>query len=530
MTSGPGVASESMTEGTTADASIQSKMRSGVLWWGLGNAVSRVLRFAAQFLLVWLLVPAELGLVAMTMAFLNVLQMVSEFGVGVAVIQKKDITDGYVHTAFWLNLAASLLILAVTWVAAPWIAKFYRAEEITLLVRVTSLSFPISALRTIPVSLLRRRMQFGLNSALETAWNGISGALMVLFALLGASYWSLVIPAMIVGLFMTPFWFSYAKWRPAFVFDRSEFSDLFHYSKHLVGASLLSLVLGNAGFVIAGHLLGKDAAGLFNVASVYSTIILINYAWLIGNVSLSGFAAKQDDKAALRSGFLRVYELLVATTLPVHVLGVVLAPLLFTVFMPDRYQPALVCFQLLLAFAAIRSVGAHVAPFYNAINKAHINLYFFLISTPLCIAIMYVACRRGYESGGVQAGLDALGWATVLSQGISLLGVIAVARYVLGWGEAQLLRRALPYATATALAAGVTYGVAVAAMSISAGLPVRVYGFVVLVVATSAGMAVYATTLYVAARPKLAVLVRDAVPRKLRDRVVYRWLPQLRNA
>jgi PST family polysaccharide transporter len=247
-------------------------------------------------------------------------------------------------------------------------------------------------------------------------------------------------------------------------------------------------------------------------------------------VSLSGFAAKQGDNDALRHGFLRVYELLVATTLPVHALGVVLSPLLFTVFMPERYQPALTCFQLLLAFAAVRSLAAHVAPFYNAINKAHINLYYFLISTPLCIAIMYAACRHRFESGGVQAGLNALGWATLLSQGLATLGVLTVAKYVVGWSDAGLLRRAMPYATATALAAGVSYGVAFAAMSISSGLPARAYGFVVLVVATGAGMGVYATTLYVAARPKLAVLVRDAVPGKLRDRVVYRWLPQLRNA
>lgn len=530
MISDPGVASENVTAASTADASIRSKMRSGVLWWGLGNAVSRVLRFAAQFLLIWLLVPAELGLVAMTTAFLNVLQMVSEFGVGIAVIQKKDATDGYVHTAFWLNLAASLIILAATWFAAPWIAKFYRADEITWLVRITSLSFPITALRTIPGSLLRRRMQFGLNSALETAWNGISGALMVVFAACGASYWSLVIPSMIVGLVMTPFWFSYAQWKPAFVFDRREFTDLFHYAKHLVGASLLSLILANAGFVIAGHLLGKDAAGLFNVASVYSAIILINYAWLIGNVSLSGFAAKQNDHGALRSGFMRVYELLVATTLPIHVFGIVLAPLLFTVFMPERYQPALTGFQYLLAFAGLRSCGAHIAAFYNAVNKAYINLYWLLISTPVCIPIMYLACRHGFESGGVQDGLDALARATALSQGFFTIGVFVIAKYVVGWAEVKLLRCAMPYVVATALGAGLAYGIAYAGSSYSPELPVRVYGFVVLVIATAAGAAAYAATLYFTARPKLALLIRDALPKKVRDPIVYRFLPQLRDA
>ena len=511
-----------------AEASLGSKMRRGVLFWALGNAASRTLRFAAQYLLVWLLVPADFGLVAMTTALMTVLQMVSEFGVGIAVIQKKDMTDGYVHTAFWMNLAASLFILGVTWMAAPWIAGFYRAEEMTLLVRVSSLSFPITALRTIPASLLRKRMQFGINSALETAWNGISGVLMIVFAWLGATYWSLIIPTMIVGFLMTPVWLSCAKWRPAFLFDRSQFRDLFHYSKHLVGASLLSLVLSNAGFVIAGHLLGKDAAGLFNVAASYSMIVLVNYAWLIGNVSLSGFAAKQGDNEALRHGFVRLYELLLATTLPVHAIGIVLAPLLFAVFMPESYAPALQCFQLLLAFSAVRSMAAHVAPFYNAANKAYVNLYFFLVSTPVCVAIMYYACERGLAAGGPKAGLDALAWATAVTQSISVLAVLAVARRVLGWRDVGLVWRAVPYVFASAIGAAVAYGVSAAGGEASFGLPARVAGFAVLVAATASGMTVYAATLYVAARPKLAVLVRDAVPQKMRDRYVYAWIPGLR--
>jgi O-antigen/teichoic acid export membrane protein len=276
--------------------------------------------------------------------------------------------------------------------------------------------------------------------------------------------------------------------------------------------------------------LGKDAAGLFNVASVYSAIILINYAWLIGNVSLSGFAAKQDDPDALRSGFLRVYELLVATTLPIHVLGFVLAPLLFAVFMPGQYGPALVSFQSLLAFSAVRSLAAHVAPFYNAINKAYINLYFFLFSTPVCVAAMYFACAHGLAQGGTQQGLDALAIATAVTQSAVCIASLFVVRFVLSRRDLGLVRRALPYAISAVLAAVSAKLLVLLMATAPIALPERLSGFLILVVATAAGLGIYAAALYMFARPRLAVLVRDAVPGKLRDRVVYRWLPQLRNA
>jgi O-antigen/teichoic acid export membrane protein len=509
---------------------LRAQLRTGVLLWGFGNAVSRVLRFIAQYVLLWLLVPADFGLVAMTTALMNVLLMVSEFGIGVAVIQKKELCAGYVHTAFWINLAASMFILAVTWIAAPWVAAFYGADEITWLVRVTSLSFPINALRTIPTSLLRRRLQFGINSALETAWNGTSGMLMVVFAWCGATYWSLVIPAGLVGLLMTPLWFKYAEWRPAFTFDRAVLPGLLHYAKHLVGASLLALILSNAGFVIAGHTLGKDAAGLFNVATTYSMAVLIHYAYLIGNVSLSGFSAKQDDHEALRGGFLRLYELLTATTLPFHVLGIVLAPLLFSAFMPVEYGPALRCFQLLLAFAAVRCVTAHVAPFYNAVNRAHINFYFYLVSTPICVAIMYVACQRGFEAGGTLGGLNALAWATALTQGGSALAMLVVARFVLGWQRMDFVRRATPFLGAAMVSALAAWGLRIALDGMTFGLPLRAADSIVLALAGAAGLAANILTLYAFARPALATILHDSLPQGIRERTIYRWLPGLRHS
>ncbi|MDZ4861392.1 MAG: oligosaccharide flippase family protein [Candidatus Hydrogenedentes bacterium] len=503
--------------------SLRTKMRAGVFSWGIGNAASRTLRFLAQYALLWILAPSDFGLVVMTTALMNVLQMVSDFGVAVAVIQKKDATPLYVSTAFWLNIAASLFILAVCWVSAPWLAHFYGAPEITQLVRITSLSFPVYALRTIPIAVMRRNMRFGQTALLDTIWNAISGVLMILFAFLGAGYWSLVIPAMITGLVLAPVWYICAQWRPSLMFGRAEFTELFHYAKHLVGAALLALVLTNAGFVIAGHILGPDAAGLFNVAATYSTVILINYAYLIANVSLSGFAARQEDPATLQRGFIRLYEILGGTTLPIHVLGIALAPLIFRALIPAAYASALVSFQALLALAALRCIAAHVAPFYNAINRAHVNLHFYLVSTPLCLTAMYMTCRWAFDNHGMKIGLNALGIATAVSQGLSVIALLAVMRGIMGWRDTALVRSVVPYILASIVAAAI-------AKLIEQGLtPLGLPALVVLVIATAVGGATYVAILYLAARGRLAMLVREALPVKLRERFVYAWFPALRT-
>lgn len=510
------------TEPAPATPSLRARMREGVVFWGLGNAASRALRFLAQYILLWILAPSDFGIVAMTTALMNILQMVSESGVGVAVIQRKDLTPAYITTAFWVNLAASMLVMLFAWISAPWFARFYGAPEIAWLVRVTSLSFPAMALRTIPTALMRRNMQFGLSSALETAWNGLTGVAMIGYALAGGGYWSLVVPAIAVSIATAPAWYVCAGWKPSFTFHGGAFRDLIHYAKHLIGASLLALLLSNAGFIIAGHILGKDVAGLFAVATTYASVLLINFAYLVANVSLSGFAARQDAPDRLRAGFMRVYEMLAASTLPVHALGIALAPLIFEVLMPAPYAPAAPAFQLLLALAALRSVAAHVAPFYNAINRAHVNSLFYALSTPICVAVMYAACRFADTRGGAYAGMNALAWSTAATQGLSIVVLLAAMRWTLGWRHAGLLRTLAPYAASSCVA------VAAAKIVERTFASFALSPLLMLVTATCAGFAAYMVVLYWFARARLALLVRDALPSRVRERYVYSLLPALR--
>ena len=221
---------ETGTGGKPPGGSLHVEMRRGVAFWTMANLASRFLKIAVHIALAWWLERTDYGIVAMTIAFMTVLQYLSEFGVGLAVIQKKDMDAAFPTTAFWINFVMSLLMTAVAWAGADWLAAFYNEPRVVLLVKVSSLGFPITALRTIPMAVLRKKLSFGRYAGLDTGWQSLAAVLTLAFAWCGAGYWSLVIPQMIAALLFVPVWFVQAQWRPAFRFETTAFREIFSFS------------------------------------------------------------------------------------------------------------------------------------------------------------------------------------------------------------------------------------------------------------------------------------------------------------
>jgi O-antigen/teichoic acid export membrane protein len=395
-------------------------------------------------------------------------------------------------------------MLCAAYVLAPWLAAFYGEARVTLLVRVSACGFLVIALRTIPMALLRKRLQFGRYAALDTAWHISSGALTAVMALMGAGYWSMVIPPVAAGLGLAPLWFVAARWRPSFTFEFAVFREVFLYSKNVVSASLLLLVLNNAGFIIAGHLLSTGEAGEYKVAMENAMFVVFNFAWLVGNVTLSGFALRQGQDERLRAAFTRVYEVLTATTLPFHVLLFVLADVLFSGVIDPKWAPAMPLFRILLVYATVRAVIAHVAPFYNAINRTDVILKYYACVTVLCVPAMYLGC--------LYHGLTGLAWASSVLQALGAVTILGLTPRILSWSSLGYVRRTVPFVMASVAVALAAKGAAAALSNF--GLPAAIVFFA----ASAVGGLCYPSVLYLVDRPRFQQILTDLMPDRIRTK------------
>lgn len=73
-------------------------------WTAGGKVISQVISMGFGIALARMLTPDDFGLIAMMMVFTGFAGLLTDVGLGSALVQKKDITEVHYNTVFWTNL------------------------------------------------------------------------------------------------------------------------------------------------------------------------------------------------------------------------------------------------------------------------------------------------------------------------------------------------------------------------------------------------------------------------------------------
>src|SRR5262249_53997465 len=130
-----GMSSEDQARG------LRKKTARGMAWTLAGALGTNVVRVAAMAALGRLLAPDDFGVVATALTVMVLVQGVRDIGVGVAIIQRKDLDAAEVDSAFafstWLGVALAIGMA----LAAPLVGDAYDMPEAVPLLRVMALMF-----------------------------------------------------------------------------------------------------------------------------------------------------------------------------------------------------------------------------------------------------------------------------------------------------------------------------------------------------------------------------------------------------
>src|SRR3954470_18591675 len=210
----PSPESELATDHLTHDLGRRSR-RGGVVL--LGAQGVRVLgQMATLVVLARLLPPSAFGLLAMVAAIGAVLDLVKEFGLSAATIQKQDITHAQVSSLFWINSGVGAALGVGLFLAAPLLARFYGQPELDGVARWMALGFVLSGLTVQHWALLRRQMRFGAIAGMEMTADLVGFAAAIVLAVEGAGYWALVAQRLLAPAVVLLASWSVCRWRPAF--------------------------------------------------------------------------------------------------------------------------------------------------------------------------------------------------------------------------------------------------------------------------------------------------------------------------
>src|SRR5690606_37032505 len=91
------------------------------------------------------------------------------FGVGVCIVQARELNKGLVRSAFTLTLMLSLSIALAILLFAPTFATFYDAPELRQLLALAVLAFVAMPFGNVVLALLQREMMFHVIAGINIA-------------------------------------------------------------------------------------------------------------------------------------------------------------------------------------------------------------------------------------------------------------------------------------------------------------------------------------------------------------------------
>ncbi len=428
---------------------LRGRVMSGFFWKVASGVLSQAVSTVTFVLLARLLTQKQYGVAAMAMVASAFVVTYADCGLGVALVQRKTISEVDKSTVFWASAALGTAMAGLCVAVAPLVASFYHTAEVESLLQVLALSFFFTGLGSTSRSLQQRAMNFRVLEVRLMASIVVGGIVTVVLAIEGTGAWSIIAGDVTAAFVSTALLLTLGGWRPRFLFSFQSLRTLGTFGLRYMTGSTFTVMNSNADNILVGRVLGQVALGTYSLA--YSTILvpLSRIAWPIQQILAPAFARLQSEREALAANWLRGTRLVLMVFLPMMLTLTVVAPDFVHVVFGEKWNSAVPVMRILAPVAALLSVQGVADAAIQAVGEMRsylrmtalsfaLNLVAFvigiqwgLIGMAVAISIstlIFMVLYLGVVSRAIGSRMTrvAAGLAGVVAAGVALLAVEAV--------------------------------------------------------------------------------------------------------
>ena len=138
----------------------KKKVLNALAWKFSERILAQMVNLAISILLARLLSPSDYGQVSIVMIFISIADILVNYSLSNALIQKKDADNLDFSSVFYFNSVFSVLIYMILYFCAPGISSFFGYDGLTLVVRVLALRVIIVALNSVQQAYVSKHMMF----------------------------------------------------------------------------------------------------------------------------------------------------------------------------------------------------------------------------------------------------------------------------------------------------------------------------------------------------------------------------------
>lgn len=370
------------------DSNIKNKTVTGFFWQLSQKVLCQVVSFGISVVLARLLLPSDYGVIAICSMFLVLTGIFIGGGLGTALVQKKNADDIDFCTVFYSGLVLSIVVYLAVFFAAPYIAIFFKNEQITAVIRVLALSMPIGTLSGVQNAFVSKQMifkKFFYSSLIGTIASGAVGLGM---ALTGFGVWALVGQNLVSTITNTLVLFCIIDWHPKLIFSYERFKQLFSFGWKMAVVNILTTFFYQLKGYVIGYRYSPAQLAYYNRGEGLPGILYNNINGTISDVLFPALSQLQDDKEALKRALSRAMRISSFFLIPALFGLAAISDKLVIIIFSEKWAPSIPFMQVICMISCSDILGMANYQAIKAVGRADTLLKMEFLKRPAMFAIL----------------------------------------------------------------------------------------------------------------------------------------------
>lgn len=377
----------------------------GISWMSAFRTSSRIITFVRVIILARLLTPSQFGAFGIASLVLSFLEILTETGINIFLVQNKKSVDHYINDAWVLSIIRGIILSLFIILISPFVVMFFKIQEAYSLLLLVSIVPFIRGFINPSIVKFQKELQFKKEFFLRFTVFSFDSTVAIIFALLTRDSTSFIFGLIAGALLEVALSFYLLKPLPRLKFNIVNIKEIFHKGKWVTLFGIFNYIAQEGDNVVVGKMLGAASLGIYQMGYKIATLPISEISDVANKVTFPVYSRISSDKKRLQKAFLRATFFITLFTLLLGGIIFSLPENIYTLILGDKWSNITTIIQVLVVYGILRGISGSASSLFLAVSK---QKYVAIMIFIRVIALVSVIVPFVFFFGIIGAGYAAL--------------------------------------------------------------------------------------------------------------------------
>lgn len=383
------------------ESNLQNKVVNATKWSSITEIAAKIVSPITNMILARILVPEAFGVVATVTMIMSFADMFTDAGFQKYLVQHefKDEGEKYKNTnvAFWTNFGISIFLWGIIALFSKQIATLVGNPSLGYVIVIACAQLPLTSFSSIQMALYRRDFDFKTLFSVRMVAICIPFVITIPLALMGLSYWALIIGAICMQFSNAVILTIKSKWKPKLFYNVGILKEMLSFSIwSLIESISIWFTVWVDAFII-GSSLNQYYLGLYKTSTTMVNALMALITASTIPVLFSTLSRLQNDDSQFNHMFFKVQRLVSILVFPLGMGVYLYSDLATQILLGNQWDEASGVIGVWALTSAIMIVfGAYCSEVYRAKGRPKLSFLAQVLHLVVLIPTCVISSKYGF--------------------------------------------------------------------------------------------------------------------------------------